>query len=581
MLLELKIKNLAIIESSEVHFGKGLNVITGETGAGKSILLEALNLIFGGRSDRELIRTEKEEAQVEAVFDLLPSVRSFLDEWGIVSDLSEPLVLRRVIHVSGRSRGFINASSVSAQQLKQLASLLVDFGRQHEQGLLMDAQKHIELLDQYADAAKDGQSVEKQFRQTRKWIQEYEKLKAEESSWRDRTEFLKFQKKNIRDIDPQAGEEDELAEELEKLGDIETCQKLAQRAEAELYRNEDSIQSRLSSTISVIEEISEVDDSVNDVLEDLHNALISIEEAARSMANYQKTLSRDPGAMEDIQERLDQIIELQERYGGSFESVMEKLQEIDEEIAELALKQKRLEELTGILAEGKRKLLKLALGLSQKRKKNAAKLTGLIETELHGLALEKARFEIRFAPVEENDGLAVLCTSEADNSAGKEPAKEYAVQSWGIENVFFLFSANQGEELRPLEKVASGGELSRIMLALKRIIGSTFSVPTFIFDEIDSGISGTAATMVAQKLRQIVSSPGQDLQAICISHTAQVAAEADIHLKSAKQVKDNRTSARVSILNHDERVQEISRILAGDQSPEHALALAQELLVTK
>ncbi|BBM87513.1 DNA repair protein RecN [Candidatus Uabimicrobium amorphum] len=566
MLLELKIKNLAIIESVEANFGTGLNVITGETGAGKSILLAALNLVIGGRSDKELIRSGEDEASVEAVFSNTQDVCDLLDEWGIQAEVEEPIILRRTLHISGRSRAFVNCAAVPTNQIRKLAPLILDFGRQHEQSVLMNAEQHVQLLDRYANQTND--KVAKKYREVVELEKEFSRLEASKSSRVEKKEFLIFQKNNIEQVDLQPNEEDELTNELNRLSDIDHCRDLARNCEKDLYKRPDNIHEQLAHVVSNLTDLSVIDASVEHVVKDLENALISVQEAADSLHSYEKGLHADPEQIEDVQDRLDQVIELQNRYGGTYESVIERYNEIDKELAELEEKDKRQEALHDIIEKAKKELCQRALKLSNSRQKAAQKLMPLIQKELHDLAMENASFDIDLQKVSQ-DPHAIAYAIEG---------KLHYINSNGMENVYFLFSANKGEELRSLEKVASGGEMSRIMLAIKRIIGGAFAVPTVIFDEIDSGISGQASTSVAQKLRQIVDDDLPPQQIICISHTAQVAAEADHHFLVQKQTVDERTHSRIVKMNYKERLDEVARMLAGDQSKTQALALAEKLV---
>lgn len=566
MLLELKIKNLAIIESVEANFGPGLNVITGETGAGKSILLAALNLVIGGRSDKELIRSGEEEASVEAVFTNTQDVCALLDEWGIQAEVEEPVILRRTLHISGRSRAFVNCSAVPTNQIRKLAPLILDFGRQHEQSVLMNADQHVELLDRYANQNND--SVAKKYREVVELEKEFARLEAEKSSRLEKKEFLIFQKNNIEQIDLQPNEEEELTNELNRLSDIDHCRDLARNSEKELYKKPESIHEQLADVVSNLTDLSVIDTSVEHIVKDLENALISVQEAADSLHSYEKGLHADPEQIEDVQDRLDQVIELQNRYGGTYESVIERYNEIDKELAELEKKDKRLNALHDVIEKAKKELCQKALKLSNSRQKAAQKLIPLIQKELHDLAMENASFDIDLQKVSQDPHAIAYAIA----------GKLHYINSNGIENVYFLFSANKGEELRSLEKVASGGEMSRIMLAIKRIIGGAFAVPTVIFDEIDSGISGQASTSVAQKLRQIVEDDLPPQQIICISHTAQVAAEADHHFLVQKQTVEERTHSQIVKMSYKERLNEVARMLAGDQSKTQALALAEKLV---
>lgn len=569
MLLELKIRNLAIIEQVEISFGSGLNVLTGETGAGKSILLVALSLVLGGRSDRDLIRTGAQEAWVEAVFDVNEPIAELVREWGVELEYGEPLALRRTINANGRSRAYANSVTVSANGLRQLAPLLLDFGRQHEQTSLLNAENHLQLLDRYAGVEAMRMEVENKHRKIAQLIKEQRDLFAERENRRERSQFLHFQRQKIDNVDPQPKEEEELEQELMQLDTAQQCAKLASKAEQQLRgAGQESIRELLAGVVSTLEDLSALDNSTQHVVEDLQNALIAVEEAASSMRSYRKNLFVDKERMSEAQERLDQIIALYQRHGGNYEGVKRRIAEIDKELKQLQLDEQRSAKLNGVIAKYKGQLLKLALPLSEKRRHMAEKLRADIEEELRGLAMKDARFCANFAQWQEEEYPHCL---KCENDSGK-----YFVAAHGLEKVHFLLSANIGEELRPLERVASGGELSRIMLTLKLIVAGSFPVATLVLDEIDAGVSGTVAGMLAEKLCQIATQGVE--QIICISHTPQVAAKADHHFHVDKHICEGRTSSRVIALAQEQRILEISRMLAGDCSPEQALALAKELV---
>jgi DNA repair protein RecN (Recombination protein N) len=571
MLLELKIHNLAIIESVSISFGPGLNVITGETGAGKSILLAALDMLLGGKCDRTMIRTGEQEAWAEAVFECEDNIINTVREWGIAIEPGEPLALRRVVQVNGRSRSYINSLTASVQMLRQLSPYLLDFGRQHEQSLLMTPDKHLELLDRYAGIAKERASVEACYRRVVSLLREHQELQNQSRSRAERMEFLNFQRQAISAVDPQPGEENALTQELAKIATAEKRRKLAQRIEQALYsRDGDCVRERLAETNSLVKELTGLDEGVKHVLNDLQNALIAVEEGAHSMQIYQKSVRVDGERMTEIHRRLDQIIKLQQKYGGSFAAVMARIKEIDQERSLIANQERRLKELDKIIAEARAELYRLCLPLSEKRQEAAHTLSSKIEQELAGLAMVNSRFQVNFSPL----------ATESDNNfiPYVYEQKNVLLGPWGMENCNFLLSANTGEDLRRLERVASGGELSRIMLGLKHVLSSAFPVDTFVFDEIDAGVAGAAASMVAQKLRSIVREAGGAAQIITISHTPQVAAEADHHFCVQKQTKDGRTVSQVTSMKREERILEIARMLAGNQSMEQALALAQELV---
>ncbi len=611
MLLELKIRELAIIEAMDIRFHAGLNVLTGETGAGKSMLLAALGLVLGGRSDRDLVRTGSKEAWVEATFEAGPSVEPFLREAGISFEGEEPLILRRVVQQNGRSRAYINCVSAPVALLRQIAPFLLDYGRQHDQTALMNSEQHLLLLDRYAKALGMRESVEAAHAQLTAWQREHRELVAQRGSRAERMDFLLFQRDAIREVDPQPNEEEALLQELKHLQEAEKRTSLAQKAASMLYGGEHAICSQLSMVQRTVESLAMLDsEEIDPLAEEIDKARMVIEEVGRSLQHYGRDQDDDPQRVEEIQERLDEIIRLQERYGGAWDAVMQRLQAIEDELKTLRGEEERIKELGRLMQQGKQKLQEAAIPLSLRRREAAVDLASHVAEELKGLAMPHARLEVRFFPVGSegiacpwSDGVpptqrAILTRyHDAEGMDDLEPTEHItppnepssalsaqdAAVAWQIsrtggERACFYLSANTGEELRPLGRVASGGELSRILLALKRVLADAAEISTFVFDEIDAGMSGSAASLVGQKLREIVDDPRQQTQILCISHTAQIAAAADAHFVVRKQVHEGRTRSYVSLLDQHGRMKEIARMLTGDNAMDGAMELARELL---
>ncbi|MCB9643585.1 MAG: DNA repair protein RecN [Myxococcales bacterium] len=607
MLVELKIRDLAIIEAMDIRFHNGLNVLTGETGAGKSMILAALGLVLGGRSDRDLIRTGSKEAWVEAIFEVDPSLHPLLKEAGIELDPEDPLILRRVVYQSGRSRAYVNCISASVNLLRQLAPRLLDYGRQHDQTALMSSEQQLLLLDRYAQSTELREAVEAAHAQLSTWQREHRGLLAQRATRAERMDFLNFQRDAIRDVDPQPGEEDALHQELKHLQNAEKRKSLAQKAASMLYGGETSLCAQLSIAQRAVESLAMLDnEEVEDLAEELEKAHVILEEVGRSLQHYGRHQDDDPERTEEIQERLDELIRLQERYGGAWDAVMQRLQDIEDELKSLRSEEERIKELERQIQQGKQTLLQAAIPLSLRRREAARSLMSQVAEELKGLAMPNARLEVRFfsigsegvacpwpeqVPQEQRslltryNELDASETSTSTTSSNEEieliesqESRLWWISSTGAERASFYLSANTGEELRPLGRVASGGELSRILLALKRVLADASEISTFVFDEIDAGMSGSAASLVAQKLRAIVEDPKQSAQILCISHTAQIAAAADAHFVVRKQVHEGRTRSSMIQLDHSGRMKEIARMLTGDNAMDGALELARELL---
>ena len=578
MLLELKVRNLAIIESVEISFGVGLNVFTGETGAGKSILLEALGLVLGGRSDRDLVRTGQKEAWVEALFDMDPVLLPYLESSGIEANLDEPLALRRVVQSTGRSRAYVNCVSVPAALLRQMAPFLVDFGRQHDQATLMNPRNHLDLLDKYANSFEERDFVEKRHQKVSNLLQEREQLSENQVHRQERLEFLEFQYSSIQDIDPQPNEINELNQELKSLEQGKKKLELLGEAYGILSASPGGVRDQLSSALSPLKKFTDLEEEELTFHDELQHALILVEELARSLKDHQKEIVLDPMRLKEVEERLDQLLKLQQKYGGDFKSVFKRLQELETEMEELLQQNQREKKLNKLIRQAQKALLEAAQPLTQKRQKATEELVENVEVELSDLAMQNARFRIKFSPLKGEEGIP--CPTGPEPIDLEEDASYARVGARGAERATFMLAANPGEVPRPLERVASGGELSRILLALKRVLANATEVQAFVFDEIDAGVAGAAATMIAKKLRQIASEGTEQYsQIICITHTPQIAAEADTHLHISKATQeDGRTRSVVRCLRMEERIYEIARMLAGSQSMERALDLARELL---
>ncbi len=578
MLLELKIKDLAIISSTTLQFGEGLHVFTGETGAGKSILLAALNLVLGGRGDRGKIRSGQTRAWVEALFTVQSSVEPLLRSWGIEADPMEPLALRRIIHRNGRSRAYINSTSVPASHLRTLAPLLVSFGRQHDQNTLLHPNQHLELLDRFAGCEKERRRVEKKHQHLDLLLREHEELEEQHTTRQERLEFLQYQYDAIQEVGPLPGEWDELTEELAQLSSSEEEKKRIEEVEGLLMGCDDAIQTKLSSAIQVLEKCDSMGSLQEEVVEELERALFAIEESARSLKGYQRRLDSFPHRSKEIEERLEELHQLHEKYGGNWDAVFARLEQLEEEIQQLHRSNARVRELLPLMDIAEEELVQSLEPLTQKRHKAAKTMATQLEAELADLAMPGARFQVAFQPLLPHEGISCIAVDEGDSDT------EIVVNVRGAERAAFLLAANPGEDLRPLERVASGGELSRILLALKRVLTHLSEVSTLVFDEIDAGVSGAAATQIAQKLRQIVEENVQrtdtpSIQIICITHTPQIAAEADHHFLIQKAVREGRTISSVTLMEEEQRVGELARMLAGRESNEQALELARKLLL--
>ena len=565
LLKSLHISGYALIDNIDVEFGSGLNIITGETGAGKSILLGALKLILGGRASTDMIRTGVSKAVVEGVFvvDENASVLRLLAEYP--NEHFSDLILRRELSDSG-SRAFVNDYPVPVSVLKEISSELIDLHGQHDQQSLLRRETHLELLDTFGRHQPLLDSYSRHLAAVRRLDEDVSELRSREAVLRQTEELHGFQLNEIDAVDPRAGEEESLDEELGVLENAEKLRDTAATAYEELYGAEESIHDRLSTIERLVADASRLDGRLRNLAGELRSAGISIDEVAKELASYGDDVASDDARLAEIRERLGQFESLKRKYGGSIEAVLEYRKRIAGSLEETvglddairSLEQKRshaLDELS--LAANK---------LSAARRKSASEVERKIVDELESLGLQGSRFSVSFDGDVNEDGWVQI---EADGK--RQTVRAFAD---GIDRVEFLISANQGEELRSLRKVASGGEVSRIMLALKQILAQRESLPILVFDEIDVGISGAIAQRVAERMAFLA----RRHQLITITHLPQIAAAGDRHYVVEKEKKGQRTRTGIRLLDPEERAAQVASLISGLEVTEAGLASARELL---
>ncbi len=549
MLTDLIIKNFAIIENLHVTFGSGFNVLTGETGAGKSIIIDAVNLLLGGRARGEIIRTGEEEASVEAVFDLREDhlVGKKLVAAGLESN--GELLVRRIVARSGKNRVFINGSPVLLTQLRELISGLVNIYGQHEHQNLQRTETHLKLLDSFAGSGEllaDYRTVFLSYQQLQK---ELSQLNLEERERQQRLDMLAFQQQEIVNANLTPGEDDELERERSILQHAEKLTAVTVGGYEELYAGEGAICGKISTIATQLVSLQEIDPHLGSLVKPLQDYLYGLEDIAAELRSYADNLDFEPQRQQQVEDRLALLANLKGKYAPTIAELIEYLERITAEHNDLSHIEGRREQLQGELQRQHELLLDAGKQLSNQRKKGAIELAKVMKQELAELAMGKADFAIHFIPL-------------------AEPSAD------GLESGEFYLSANQGEEAQPLAKIASGGELSRIMLALKRSVPTGDGVETLIFDEVDAGIGGEAATAVGEKISRL----GISLQVLCVTHLPQVAAFADRHYLVAKEAAHGRTVTKLNLLNSETRVAEMARMLGGSHIGEKTLVHAQELI---
>ena len=550
MLADLSIKNVAVISSLSVEFNKGVTALTGETGAGKSIIIDSINMILGDRANREVVRYGSDKAVVQAVFDVPPSVEAILEENDIEAEDGQ-IIITRTLTSEGKSTARINGMSVTLSVLRDISDRLINIHGQHDNQALLTPAKHIGFLDAYAYATDKLAAYKATLREKRAIEKKIDALKMDEREKMQRIDLLEYQINEIKKANLQKGEEDDLKEQRDIYANAEQITTAVGEAYSNLYSGDDvqSAYDGISIAVNALSEISGLNPKIKEVYDSLSGVMYTMEDAAHELKGFGDSVEFDERELNDIEERLDLISRLKRKYGGTVEDVLKHLEAAERELGDIRLGDEKTAELTAELEKITAKLKAEGGELSSLRKKAAAELEAQIEGALHELNMEKARFSVN---VEASDEFY-------DN---------------GMDKVEFLISANPGEPLKPLVKIASGGELSRVMLAIKSILADTDEVETLIFDEIDTGVSGRAAVSIADKLRKIA----KNKQVICITHLPQLTAAADNHYLIEKDTDGEMASTTLIELDEKGREEELARIIDGREVSELALSHARQML---
>ncbi|MDY0039322.1 MAG: DNA repair protein RecN [Desulforhabdus sp.] len=557
MLSELVVHNLAIIRHLEVSFGHGLNIVSGETGAGKSILVGAVNLVLGSRASQELIRTGAKEAAIEATFHLprQPALVNCLSELGC--DFTGELVVLRTINRNGRSRIFINDQLVTLQQFQRLTGFLASISGQHEHQSLLNPDLHFGMLDSFGDLEDLSGEVAKIFKQ---WLNARDELLGLRSSKQEKTDqldWMRFQLQELEAAELKADEDGALAQEITILRHAATLHEAAQSSFQTIYADRSAILGQLASVEKQLEVLTAIDGKQQSLLSHLEQARIHLEELAHSLQKYASGIIFDPQRLSAIEERLAVLQRLGKKYGGSVAQLIQRRDELRHALVQDEQSDLLEATLESNLANLREDYLEKAKMLSKRRHEAATRLAHEVEKVLAALDMDRATFAVLF----EANGMGAK-SIEANFSAA------------GIDRGQFLLSANPGEELKPLAKVASGGELSRILLALKALLSRQGEAETLIFDEVDAGIGGRTAELVGRQLKNLA----EKHQVICITHLPQIACYGGSHYKVVKQTKGDETITNIGFLSHEERVEELARMLGGISISDKTRAQAVEFL---
>ena len=566
MLKSFEVKDYALIEHISVEFGNGLNIITGETGAGKSILIDAMSLLLGERASTEVVRKGAQKSFVEGIFNVKGNkkVKSLLEENDV--DFNDELIIRREISLKGTNRCFINDTPVNLNLVKEVGNLLVDLHGQHEHQSLLRTETHIDYLDEFGSYQEDLQQYKNIYSELLTKENELKDLKARENLIKEKKDFYAFQIKEIDNVSPQEDEEEKLNEELKILENSEKLAELTSNIYQLLYESDNSVQDALSKVRNNLQKISEIDKTFSEALNQSDSALAQVEDISNLVRSYNSKLNLDQEEVEEKRQRLAAINLLKKKYGGSIKSILDYRKKIGEEYEIAENFAGKINELSKVILELRKSAGSIAKKISQQRTQTAKVVKKGIEETLKELGIPNPEFktEITNTKSEQDDGVVV-------------DAKFYAATSKGIDEVEFFISTNPGEDLKPLAKVASGGEVSRIMLALKSTLAKNDKLPLLIFDEIDVGVSGRIAQKVGNALKNLSTFH----QIISITHLPQIASQADQHYSIEKITQNERVISSIKKLPKSERITEIAKLLSGEKITEASLKSARELIGAK
>ena len=554
MLSQLYIENIAVIRQATIDFQKGFHVFTGETGAGKTILISAINAVLGGRTFKEIIRTGESRARVSALFTGIPaSLAEKIGELGYPLEDGQ-LLVQREIDLTGKGQCRLDGRPATAAMLREVCSLLIDIHGQHDNQELLSAEKHLGFLDSFGAYRKELEDYAKAYAQRMACADRLEKLQMDESYKLQRMDILQFQLKEIGDARLTDGEEEQLTEQQKRIKNAERITESL----GTIYTLLNGDGEELRGVLEALEEISTELDTAAKYLPDftqygdkLNDAYYMLEELGSTARDTLEDADFDPRQLDTIESRLDTIYRLKKKYGGSIAEILAYYDKISEEYNTLELSDEMVEQLRGELERAEQDLRQAAKALTARRLETAGEFVRRVEAELAYLDMDGVRFSIS--------------------------RKEKAFGPNGADEMEFLICTNAGEEARPLAKIASGGELARIMLAIKNVLAEKDDIGTIIFDEVDTGVSGRAAQKIGQKLAEVA----RHRQVICVTHLAPVAACAAHHYRIYKTVEEGRTFTRVEELGHEDRVRELARIMVGDHITESALQSAGEMLAAR
>ena len=558
MLLEIHIENFAIIDTLHVQFSSGLNIITGETGAGKSIMVDALMIALGGRAYTEFIRAGAHKAVVEVIFSVshVESAKNKAIEYGFIDAEQEEeteLLIRREIARNGRNRILVNGHPATNVMVTELGDLLLDIHGQHEHQSILHSDYHIELLDLYGKLPPLRNQVSSTFRQFKSIKRELNELHDRSRERIQHLDLLRFQQQEIAKAQLKPGEDEELLQERKLLAGAEQLAAGGATIHEVLYGDHGAVLEKIGDLLRRLKELAKIDNSLASYLKSAESSYYQLEDIALSMQDYAQSVEFDPYRLEDVEKRIDEINTLKRKYGNSIEGILNFHEENQKELHTFDERETRISELEEDYEKLRGKLQQVSKKLSHERQHVAKDFEKHVIEELAMLNMEKTRFSVDFK----------IAGTESNPFTAK-----------GIDKIEFLIAPNPGEPLKPLSKIASGGEISRIMLALKTLLGTADHIPVMIFDEIDTGIGGKVAEIVGKKLQQVSSAH----QVICITHLPQIASKGLTHFHVEKHAASDHTLTSIRLLNNQERLEEIARMLGGETLTRTTLQHAREML---
>ena len=550
MLQFLNISNIALIDDMQVEFESGLNLLTGETGSGKSIIVDALGVLIGGRFSSDLIKSGAERGSIEGLFSVTPNpeLELLLENAGF--GFSSELIIRRELSATGRNKIFINNQLATQSLLRDLRPYLVDIHGQGDQQTLFNPETHLEILDAFAGNGALRAEVAEAYARWTSLRRELESLRHDEAEKFQLVDTLKFQIAELERAHLSPGEDEKLEEERRRLANVEKLTGLCQESYSRIYEDDDAAVTRLRHTLKDVEELAEYESSFRDYLEGLETARAVLEDLSFSLRDFADRLEFSPARLGEIEDRLAELSRLKRKYGGSIAASLEHLARSEDRLRQIETSDERERELNVQLAASHDRYLELARKLHKERVKAAKKFEQAVEKGIAEVAIDNARFQVQV-----NDDV---------DAAGQK----------GIDHTEFYFSANVGEEVKPLARVASGGEASRLMLVLKTVANGSQFPRTIVFDEIDTGIGGRVSEAVGLKLKKL----SQTNQVLCVTHQPQIARFADSHLVVQKEALKGRTQVSVDRLDKAGRVEELARMLTGAEITDSATKHAKELL---